>query len=252
MNPDPIQRLLANIRIVMVETSHPGNIGAAARAMKTMRLSQLVLVNPKSFPHADATARASGADDVLSRAIVTETLDEAIADCTLVVGASARIRHLQWAELGPREAAAKLLEQSQSGPVALLFGREHSGLSNEELETCQHLLHIPANPEYSSLNIAAAVQVLCYELHTAALGHQQVPSPPAEDRDATAAEFEGFFQHFTETLEDVDFFEARQSTRLQRRLRRLFHRAGLNRTEVNILRGILTAINKKTRRNETA
>lgn len=252
MNPDEINQALAQVRIVMVETSHPGNIGAAARAMKTMQLSRLVLVNPKFFPHAEATARASGADDVLSRAIVVETLDEAIQDCHLVIGASARIRHLEWAELGPRDAAVRLLEQSQTGPVALLFGREHSGLSNAELERCQHLLHIPANPEYSSLNIAAAIQVLCYELHASALGHQNIDSPPADDRPATAGEFEGFFDHFSRTLEAIDFLEARQSTRLLRRLRRLFQRADLNRTEVNILRGILTAVNKKTKTGNIA
>lgn len=236
----------------MVETSHPGNIGAAARAMKTMSLSQLVLVKPKYFPHADATARASGADDLLSRAMVVDHLDEAIADCHLVIGASARIRHLEWAELGPRDAAALMVERAQKGPIALLFGREHSGLTNAELERCQHLLHIPANPAFSSLNIAAAIQVLCYELHTAALGHQTIESPPAEDRPATASEFQGFYDHLTETLESVDFLEARKSTRLLRRLRRVFQRADLNRTEVNILRGILTSINKKTKVRDIA
>ena len=252
MNPSQINQRLSSIRIVMVETSHPGNIGAAARAMKTMCLSQLVLVKPKYFPHADATARASGADDILAKATVVETLDEAIADCQMVVGASARIRHLEWAELGPRDAAIRMLERGQSGPVALLFGREHSGLSNTELERCQHLLHIPANPEFSSLNIAAAIQVLSYELYSQALGHQTIESPPAEDRPATAAEFQGFYEHFAQTLEAIDFLEARKSTRLLRRLRRLFQRAELNRTEVNILRGILTSVNKKNKSSDIA
>ena len=246
MISEPMRQSLGQIRVVMIETSHPGNIGAAARAMKTMCLSDLVLVNPKHFPDADATARASGADDILARATVTHTLDEAIADCHLVVGASARIRHLEWSELGPRAGAERLIEAAGQGPVAVLFGREHSGLTNTELERCQHLLHIPSNPQYSSLNIAAAIQVMCYELYSQALGGQSIESPAADDRPATASEFQGFFEHFTATLEQIDFLQAKQSTRLLRRLRRLYDRAGLNRTEVNILRGILTAINKKT------
>ena len=159
----PIMTSYANIRVVLVGTTHPGNIGAAARAMKNMCLEHLWLVQPKIFPHAEATARASGADDVLARARVVETLEEALQECVLVVGASARQRTIPWPELDPRACAAAVWNKATHGPVALVFGRENSGLSNAELERCHYLVHIPANPDYSSLNLAAVVQVLTYE-----------------------------------------------------------------------------------------
>jgi len=156
--------MLANVRIVLVHTTHPGNIGAVARAMKNMCLTDLWLVAPRFFPHADATARASGADELLARARVCSTLDEALADCRFVVGTSARDRHVDWLGCEPRECAALLTGEATRGPVALVFGRESSGLTNEELDRCDRLVQIPANSEYSSLNVAMAVQVLAYEL----------------------------------------------------------------------------------------
>ncbi|ORU90646.1 MAG: tRNA (cytosine(32)/uridine(32)-2'-O)-methyltransferase TrmJ [Cycloclasticus sp. symbiont of Poecilosclerida sp. M] len=236
---------MSNIKIVLVQTSHPGNIGATARAMKNMELSELSLVRPNNFPSSEATSRASGADNILDKANVYETLEEALKPCELVIGASARIRHLGWSEVGPKKGCELLIEASHAAPVALVFGRENSGLTNEELELCHHLLHIPTNPDFSSLNVAAAVQVMCYELYSTALGHQTIQSPAEEDRPATSEEFEGFYDHFLQTLESADFLQLSKTKKLQRRLRRIFYRSGLNRTEVNILRGILTAINNK-------
>ena len=155
------------IRIVLVETSHPGNIGASARAMKTMGFDDLVLVAPQEFPCAEATARASGADDVLSRARVVESLSEAIADCGFIVGASARSRSLPWPTVDPRTCARTVVTEAADNTVAIVLGPEHSGLTNEDLGVCQQLVQIPANPDYSSLNLAMAVQVLCYELRMA-------------------------------------------------------------------------------------
>jgi tRNA (cytidine32/uridine32-2'-O)-methyltransferase len=163
-----MEAVLSNIKIVLVETSHPGNIGAVARAMKNMAMDNLCLVNPKIFPSADATARASGADDILAAAKIYENLPDAIADCQLVLGTSARCRTISWPELSPHECAEKVIIQEPGNKVAILFGRENSGLKNHELDLCHYLLRIPCNSEYSSLNIAAAVQVICYELFVAA------------------------------------------------------------------------------------
>ncbi|MCP4995524.1 MAG: tRNA (cytosine(32)/uridine(32)-2'-O)-methyltransferase TrmJ [Gammaproteobacteria bacterium] len=231
---------MQNIRIVLIETSHPGNIGAVARAMKNMCLSELVLVRPRHFPNADATARASGADDLLQRARVVETLDEALVGCRLVVGASARLRTVNWPQVNPRDCATKVVAEAGQGDVAMLFGREHSGLTNEELDRCHYLVHIPANPEYSSLNIAQAVQVLTYELKVRADevdgGGQVQP-----DEVVAAEEMEGLFTHLEQALEDIGFADPRQSQKLHRRLRRLFLRARPDQDELNILRGILSA-----------
>jgi tRNA (cytidine32/uridine32-2'-O)-methyltransferase len=242
---DENNEILSKIRIVLVQTSHPGNIGATARAMKNMGLSDLALVNPKTFPSAEATSRASGADDVLANANVYESLQDALAPCELVLGASARIRHLGWSEVGPKKGSELLISAAKTAPVAIVFGRENSGLTNEELELCHHLLHIPTNPEFSSLNVASAVQVLCYEIYSAVIGEYTIESPEAEDRPATSQEFEGFFGHLLSTLEKTEFLQLYKTKRLQQRIRRIFYRSELNRTEVNILRGILTAINNK-------
>lgn len=231
--------MLKNIRIVLVHTSHPGNIGAVARAMKNMCLEQLVLVNPAVYPCADATARASGADDILAGARVCSSLDEAIADCHLVVGASARLRSVEWPQLDPRECAAKALPESEAGPVAILFGRESSGLTNDELARCRYLVHIPANPDYSSLNIAMAVQVIGYELLMAAGGARDARPSPREL--ATAFEMQGFFEHLQQTLGDIEFADSQHAEKLMRRLRRLFLRAEPDRDDIQILRGILSA-----------
>lgn len=241
--------MLSNIRIVLVHTSHPGNIGAAARAMKNMCLDQLVLVQPAQFPSAEATARASGADDLLARARCCATLDEALADCALVIGASARLRSVRWSELDPRAAAEQALQASDVAPVALVFGREQSGLSNEELERCHALVHIPSNPEYASLNLAQAVQVLAYEVHMAHLTQSTGgwQAPPPEFPPCTAEEMERFYAHLEQTVIDLEFLDPARPGQLLRRLRRLFQRARLDTNEMNILRGILGAAQDKVR-----
>ena len=240
---------LSHIRIVLVGTTHPGNIGAAARAMKNMGLADLALVAPKIFPSEDATARAAGADDILANAQVYDTLEEAIADREWVVGASARLRTIPWPQLAPRECA----EMAARSPLktAILFGREHSGLDNEELERCHHLLHIPCNPEFSSLNIAAALQVVSYELFVAA---QQEPAPlqPPMSPPATAEQMESFYRHLDETLHEVRFLhEKKASPSLMRRLRRIFNRVQLEQKEIHILRGILNAIRLQLKRERS-
>ncbi len=233
------------VRVVLVETSHPGNIGASARAMKTMGLRELVLVSPKSFPSADATARASGADDVLAGATVHASLSEAIADCVHVVGASARSRSLQWPTIDARSCAAQLWDRAAAGPVAVVFGPEHSGLTNEDLARCHELVHIPANPDYSSLNLAMAVQVVCYEL---LMAHSEIESWRAglgeEQRDAplaTADEVEAFHIHLEDLMQRTGFLNPDHPRQLKLRLRRIFNRAQLDQTEVNILRGLFAA-----------
>jgi len=233
--------MLANVRIVLVSTTHPGNIGAVARAMKNMGLSALWLVAPRYFPHADATARASGADELLARASVCATLDEALADCRLVVGASARDRTIDWANCEPRECAPLLVGEAARGPVAVVFGRESSGLTNEELARCDRLVQIPANPEYRSLNVAMAVQVLAYEILLAARAATAAPAPAEDHQPATAAQMESFFGHLAQALDDIGFTEGRHAEKLHRRLRRLFFRVRPDVDELTILRGILSA-----------
>lgn len=231
--------MLENIRVVLVNTSHPGNIGAVARAMKNMYLGQLTLVDPLNYPNAEATARASGADDILAGARVCETLDEAIADCRLVVGASARLRSVQWPQLDPRGCAEKALAESAQGPVAIVFGRENSGLTNDELSRCRYLVHIPSNPDYSSLNLAMAVQVVAYELLMTSGHASEVVDAPREL--ASAFELQGFFEHLQQTLGVIGFADPEHSDKLMRRLRRLFHRAEPDQDDIKILRGILSA-----------
>ena len=234
------------IRIVLTETSHPGNIGASARAMKTMGFSELVLVAPKEFPSAAATARASGADDLLAAARTVSTLAEAISDCAYVVGASARLRSLQWPTTDPRVCAQRLWEQLPAGPVAVVFGPEHSGLTNDDLARCHELVHIPANPAYSSLNLAMAVQVICYELRMAHPGRLAAGAAAGdEDREAplaTADELEAFHEHLEQVMSRSGFLNPDHPRQLKLRLRRLFNRARLDQTEINILRGILAAV----------
>jgi TrmH family RNA methyltransferase len=231
-------------RIVLVNTSHPGNIGAAARAMKNMGLSELCLVDPQRYPSAEATARASGADDLLARAKCFGTLDEAIADAVLVIGASARSRSLPVPMLDPRACAKLVYEQPDARTVAILFGRERTGLSNQELDRCHYLVQIPGNPQYPSLNIAAAVQVIVYELRLLAAGEETNADQAGIDY-ATAQQMEHFYQHLEETLVALEFLDPANPKQLMRRLRRLFGRTRPDQNEVNILRGILTAMNKK-------
>lgn len=247
--------MLSNIRVVLVETSHPGNIGAVARAMKNMCLEHLVLVNPLDFPSPEADARASGAQDVLERASVVDSLEKAVGDCPLVIGASARKRSVLWDPLLPTQAAGMALQQAESVPVALVFGRESSGLTAAELDRCTHLMHIPANPEYSSLNIAMAVQVLAYELRVQSLQEAEEGVGQEEDRApaASMAQMEGLFTHLEQALMDFGFLQPGREGRIMQRLRRLFHRATPDEREVNILRGILSsAQGRKSMRHDGA
>ena len=237
--------------VVLVGTTHPGNIGAAARAMKTMGLSRLILVAPKQFPSAEATARASGADDLLAGAVVAGTLAEAVAPCAWVVGTSARARHIQWPEVDARTFAAEATRRARSGPVAVVFGRENSGLSNAELDRCHALLRLPSAPDFSSLNLAAAVQVVSYELCMAQEAF--AGGPPGDDgpvaHDAvTQADMDGFFDHLEQALIDVGYFDPGAPRLLRRRLRRMFNRMSPDRSELNILRGILTAAQRHSRK----
>lgn len=233
------------IRIVMVETSHPGNIGAAARAMKNMELENLYLVNPVLFPHREAVSRSSGAEDLLERAVICDSLPQALEGCSLVFGASARsLRAIPWPQVDARGCARLAAEKGEAGEVAVLFGREDSGLTNEELELCNYLVHIPTNPGYSSLNVAAAIQVVAYELYMARIGEWRGTPSNKADEPASADEVEGFFNHLEQTLVAIDFLDPDNPRQLMRRLRRLFNRTELEKVEVNILRGILTSVNK--------
>ena len=233
---------LDNIRIVLVATSHPGNIGAAARAMKTMGLSQLVLVDPLRYPDPQAEWRAAAATDVLDACRVCASLDEAIADCHWVVGASARSRRIPWPVADVRASAQKLLAEAAAGPVAVLFGREADGLSNEELQRCNAHLRIPASPAYPSLNLAMAVQVVAYELFAA----QAAPLEPEWDRPpATAAEVEAMLAHLERLLVAADFLDPENPGQTLTRLRRLAARASLDQTEVRMLRGIAAQLEKQ-------
>lgn len=232
--------MLANIRVVLSSTSHPGNIGAAARAMKTMGLTRLYLVNPKVFPAAEATARASGADDVLTTAVVCSEIGEALSGCNLVIGASARSRSIPCPVINPAESALKVYAESDQGEVAMLFGCERSGLSNAEIDRCQYLVQIPSNPDYGSLNLAAAVQIICYEI---LITHGK-PGPVGGTLDyvpANADEMERFYKHLEQALIELDFLDPDNPRQLMRRLRRLYSRARPDENEVNILRGMLTA-----------
>lgn len=228
------------IRFVLCETSHPGNIGAAARAIKTMRFDELVLVDPADFPSAEADARATGAVDVLAKARVVDTLAEAVADCGLVLGTSARRRKLRWPELNPREAAGRALDMARSKPVAVVFGTERSGLSNEQLDLCNALVCIPANPEYSSLNMASAVQLIAYEMNFA---RAEFAPPPVPDwPPASAAEMERFYSHLRDVMIRTRFLDPDNPRQLERKLRVLFNRAVPDENELRILRGILAAV----------
>jgi len=244
--------MLNEICFVLVNTSHPGNIGGVARAMKNMGLSQLRLVEPQDYPSSQATARASGADDVLAKAAVYDSLDAALAGCDLVFGASARLRKLNWPQVNPREMAEQIYSQPSGTRIAIVFGREHSGLTNEELERCHYLVHIPSNPQYSSLNIAAAAQVLAYEVYQRnCLGNADAIQLSGDDASldnepfADAQDMERFYEHLYDTLTEIGFLQTEHPRKMMRRLRRLFNRARPDRIELNILRGILTTIQKR-------
>lgn len=237
-----LSSILSDVRIVLVNTSHTGNIGSTARAMKTMGLSQLVLVDPVDEPDGKASALAAGAGDVLANAKIVSTLEEAVQDCGLVVGTSARSRTLPWPMLEPRDCGEKLISEVEKYPVALVFGRENNGLSNEELQQCHFHVCIPANPEYSSLNLAAAVQTLCYEVRMAFLNKTRIAD---ETREYPLSEdLERFYMHLEQTLSKTNFIIPQHPGMVMTKLRRLFNRARPETQELNILRGILASVNK--------
>jgi TrmH family RNA methyltransferase len=236
------------VRIVLVGTTHPGNIGAAARAMRTMGLDRLSLVAPREFPSCEATARAAGADEILAQARICASLEEALAGCHFVVGASARLRAVSWPQLSPREAAARLVAECGLGEAAVVFGRESSGLTNEELSRCHTLLHIPAEPDFSSLNLGMAVQIVAYELRLAMLdGTGEAPARSAPL--ATAEEMERFYDHLQELLIAARFLDPSNPRQLMLRLRRFFNRALPEHNEISILRGILSALAPRGQRD---
>jgi tRNA (cytidine32/uridine32-2'-O)-methyltransferase len=270
---------LTRIRIVLVQTSHPGNIGAVARAMKNMGLTKLILVNPKDYPSGVALGRAASALDILDNADVVDSLDAAIADCGLVIGTSARSRSIPWPMVNPEECAQKLVTASGKNDVALVFGREDRGLSNDELQLCHFHVQIPTNEDYSSLNVAAAVMVLCYEVRKAALAalagagggegagdsagkqsdagtHDKTIEPFSDVWDqplATVADIESFLAHLEKVLIRLDFHDPDNPRQLMSRLRRLCTRIRPDTMEINILRGILTSTEQqldKTPKNQ--
>ncbi|EGQ7757992.1 tRNA (cytosine(32)/uridine(32)-2'-O)-methyltransferase TrmJ [Vibrio vulnificus] len=237
--------MLDKVKVVLVGTSHSGNIGSAARAMKVMGLSQLVLVQPECEVDAQAIALASGAADIALNALVVNSLEEAVADCALVVGSSARSRTLEWPMLEPFECAEKFVQEGQTNHVALVFGRERTGLTNDELQRCHYHVCIPANPEYSSLNLAMAVQTLSYEIRMAYLRHQQSQFEPQDVAEYPRHnELELFYQHLEKVLQTTEFVRADQPNQVMNKMRRLFSRARPEAQELNILRGILTSVEK--------
>lgn len=253
-----LNNTLQSIRIVMIQTSHSGNIGAAARAMKVMGLSELYLVQPKSVPDEQSIAMSSNATDILDKAVIVGTLSEALTACQLVVGSSARFeRTLRWDIQNSRRSAELIVKHASShknAKVAVLFGRESSGLSNQELAVCQHLVHIPSNPDYSSLNVASAVQILSYECRLAAMDLAQATANTASHgiessknshvETVSADDLESYFEHLTEVMTDVKFLDPENPRYFIPRLRRLYSRSGITRSEMNILRGMLAAIQK--------
>lgn len=238
--------MLDNIRIVLVETSHTGNMGSTARAMKTMGLTNLYLVNPLVKPDSQAIALSAGASDVIGNATIVDTFDEAIAGCSLVVGTSARSRSLPWPMLEPRECGQRSAMESEHAPVAIVFGRERVGLTNDELQKCHYHVAIPANPEYSSLNLAMAVQIIAYEIRVAHLDRITAHQPVAEEEPYPLVDdLERFYAHLEETLHATGFIRPTHPGNIMSRLRRLFTRARPEAQELNILRGILASIEKQ-------
>lgn len=252
MSPDSANTATDPIRIVLVGTQHPGNIGSAARAMKTMGLQRLVLVAPEKVPDGDSFALAAGAGDVLAGATICAELHQALIGCTLVLGCTARSRRVALPETGPREAATNMVNTSGSAQVALVFGRERTGLTNEELQLCHGAVHIPANPEYSSLNLAAAVQVMAYEIRMARLAGDAATNTPQAPVQAAAVQasheqLEGLYAQLAETLDAIDFHKGRAPHSAMRKLRLIFNRAGMDEREVRLVRGILADAQRMAR-----
>jgi TrmH family RNA methyltransferase len=234
------------VRIVLIDPSHPGNIGSVARAMKNMALSDLVLVRPRSFPHAEANALAAGADDILASARILGSVSEAIADCAFIAGTTSRPRSYYWEFTTPRDVAGRIVDLPEENRAALLFGSERYGLSTEDLNHCNVLVRIPANPEYCSLNLAMSVQLAAYEIFMAR--EQPRSHTQLEMALAPSGDVEHFYSHLLEVLNEIDFDD--RTGHLMERLRRLFNRAQLDRNELNILRGILSAV--QGRRGQSA
>ncbi|KFC79514.1 tRNA (cytosine(32)/uridine(32)-2'-O)-methyltransferase TrmJ [Buttiauxella agrestis] len=241
--------MLQNVRIVLVETSHTGNMGSVARAMKTMGLTNLWLVNPLVKPDSQAIALAAGASDVIGEAKIVDTLDEALAGCSLVVGTSARSRTLPWPMLDPRECGLKTISEAQDAPVAIVFGRERVGLTNDELQKCHYHVAIQANPEYSSLNLAMAVQILAYEVRIAWLATQEEGKEAVVVEDQTqypsADDLERFYVHLEQVLLKTGFIRTSHPGQIMSKLRRLYNRARPETQELNILRGMLSSIDNE-------
>lgn len=247
--PDKLEASVASfldkIRVVMIRTTETGNIGSAARAMKTMGLSNLVLVEPTEFPSAKATARASGADDLLANAAVVDNLEDALRGCDLVIGTSARLRDLPWPLLNPREAAEKAWENRHTaGDMAVVFGSERSGMTNEEMDHCQFQIHIPANEAYSSLNLAASIQVVSYEMRMAQMLAQGENVEQEEEELANRESMDRFYEHFFDVMQKVGYYRPEQPKLLRRRVKRLFNRPMMTNPEVQIMRGFLSMIDK--------
>jgi tRNA (cytidine32/uridine32-2'-O)-methyltransferase len=240
----------SNIRIVLVEPSHPGNIGAVARAMKTMELENLYLVKPKYFPHVDATARAAGADDILANAIITPSLSEALENTEIIFGTSVRFRNLSLPKLNPREAAEIISKKATTQKIAIIFGRENNGLANEELEQCNYHIYIPSNPNFSSLNLAASVQLIAYEIKMTRDSINLNNAPTKEilfntPELASSKEVQLFYQHLQEVLVAIKFLDLKNPKKVFSRLKILFNRVQLQKNEINILRGIFASILSK-------
>ncbi len=243
--------MLERVKVVLVGTTHSGNIGSAARAMKVMGLSQMVLVDPQCQVDAQAIALAAGASEIALNAQIYPTLEAAVADCGLVVGTSARSRTLEWPMLEPRECGEKLISEANQHSVAMVFGRERTGLTNEELQLCQYHVCVPANPEYSSLNLAMAVQLLSYEVRMAYLALQQSSqSSTLQEEYPRHQELERFYAHLEQVIMQTEFISAQQPGQVMNKLRRMFTRARPEAQEINILRGILTSVQKSISRKE--
>ncbi|MCK5893046.1 MAG: tRNA (cytosine(32)/uridine(32)-2'-O)-methyltransferase TrmJ [Endozoicomonadaceae bacterium] len=246
--------MLDNIRIVMIRTWHPGNIGAALRAMKTMGLSHLTLVNPSQWPHPDAEVMAAGAIDLIDRVLIADSLSEAIADCSLVIGTSARNRSFSWPMLNPRTCGQQIIRESTNRQVSLVFGQETMGMTNDELQQCHYHVCIPANPEYPVLNVAAAVQTLCYEIRQSYEEACNRKEEPVTQNDTitypSIFAMEQFYQHLEQALYDVNFIIRQHPGNAMTKLRRLFNRARPETEEMNMLRGILSRIQQARNKNK--
>jgi len=243
---------LENIDIVMVGTTHPGNIGAAARAMHNMCIANLVLVNPLCPIGEIAYARASGANVILDNRRQVGSLQEAVQDCILVIATSARKRSLPWPELTPGSMAQKIADLNDQSRVALVFGREHSGLTNDELQVCHYTVNIPTNPDFSSLNVASAIQVLCYEIFKSVKNQPEARQTDIQEAAATSQQLEGFFQHLEQVMITTRFLDLENPGLLMQRLRRLYHRLEMSNNEVDILRGILSSVEKYKKQNPSS